>query len=89
MRYLLVLESGEDNLSAYFPDVPGCVAMGDSIEETLKFANEALQLHLEDESSFPNARSLPQILADDLEVDDSVLLLSWVDFEPVQLDEAA
>ena len=88
-RYTVVIESGEQNLSAYFPDVPGCVAMGDSIEETLQLAKEALELHLEDELTIPTARTLPQILADELEVDETVLLLSWVDVTPIRLDEAA
>ena len=46
MKYLLVLEPGERNWSAYFPDVPGCVATGRSREQTIQRAREALQLHL-------------------------------------------
>ena len=46
MKYLLVLEPGERNWSAYFPDVPGCVATGRTREQTIQRAREALQMHL-------------------------------------------
>ena len=46
MKYLLVLEKGARNWSAYFPDVPGCVATGRTREQTIQRAREALKLHL-------------------------------------------
>lgn len=46
-RYLVVIEKGENSYGAYAPDVPGCGAVGDSIEETLKLIKEALEFHLE------------------------------------------
>ncbi len=48
-RYLVVIEQGEDrgNYSAYSPDVPGCVTVGDTIEETLSNMQEALGLYFE------------------------------------------
>ena len=49
MQYqvLVVVSKPSDNYSAYAPDVPGCVATGDTIEETLTLMQEALQIHLE------------------------------------------
>lgn len=49
MRYrvLVVLEKASHNYSAYAPDVPGCIATGKTVEETLQFMQEALQAHLE------------------------------------------
>jgi len=47
MRYLLVVEDGADNLGAHFPDVPGCVAVGDTLDEIVKLATEGLAMHLE------------------------------------------
>ncbi len=32
-RYAIVIEWAETNYSAYAPDVPGCVATGDTVEE--------------------------------------------------------
>ncbi len=45
--YTLVLEPGEHNWSAFFPEVPGCVATGATREETIEQATEALAFHLE------------------------------------------
>jgi predicted RNase H-like HicB family nuclease len=46
MKYLLVLEPGARNWSAYFPDVPGCIATGRTREETIERARQALRMHL-------------------------------------------
>jgi len=46
-QYLVLIEKGETSYGAYSPDVPGCVAVGDSEEETLQLMQEALQAHLE------------------------------------------
>ncbi|HAY21514.1 MAG TPA: hypothetical protein DCY27_04995 [Desulfobacterales bacterium] len=46
MNYLAIIEAAGNNYSAYLPDVPGCIASGDTPEETLKLLAEALKLHL-------------------------------------------
>ena len=48
-RYVIVLEAEPEshNLGAYIPDVPGCVATGASVEETVRHIREALWLHLQ------------------------------------------
>jgi len=47
MRYAVVIEKGQSNYSAYVPDLPGCVAVGDTIEETQREIQEAIEFHLE------------------------------------------
>ncbi len=47
MKYMVVIEKGEDSYGAYVPDLPGCVAVGDSREEVLSLIQEAIVLHLE------------------------------------------
>lgn len=47
MRYAVVIEKGQDNYSAYVPDLPGCVAVGDTVEETQREIQEAIEFHLE------------------------------------------
>jgi predicted RNase H-like HicB family nuclease len=47
MRYAIVIEKGESNFSAYVPDLPGCVAVGDTVEETEREIQEAIEFHLE------------------------------------------
>lgn len=46
-RFLIVIERAESNFSAYSPDLPGCVATGETREETGRNMLEAIQLHLE------------------------------------------
>ncbi len=47
MKYAVVLEKGPDGYGAYVPDLPGCVAVGDALEEAEKLIREAVMLHLE------------------------------------------
>lgn len=47
MRYAVVLEKTESNYSAYVPDLPGCVATGNTIEETEREIREAIEFHIE------------------------------------------
>ena len=47
MRYLVVVEQGIESFGAYVPDLPGCVAVGDTRDEVLKLIHEAIEFHLE------------------------------------------
>ena len=47
MRYAVVIEKGERNYSAYVPDLPGCVSVGDTAEEVKLEIREAIEFHLE------------------------------------------
>jgi predicted RNase H-like HicB family nuclease len=46
MKYAVVIEKGENNFSAYVPDLPGCVAAGDTVEETEQLIREAIAFHI-------------------------------------------
>ncbi len=46
-RYAIVVEGAGPNLAAYVPDLPGCVATGDSEEEVGRLIREAIAMHLE------------------------------------------
>ena len=48
MRYLIIYEKAESNYSAYVPDLPGCVATGDTLEKTKALIKEAVEFHLEE-----------------------------------------
>ena len=48
MRYMVVIEEGENSFGAYVPDLPGCVAVADTEQEVKKLIHEAIELHLED-----------------------------------------
>lgn len=45
-KYLVVIENAGPNYSAYSPDLPGCVATGDTREEAKTNMSEAIQLHV-------------------------------------------
>lgn len=47
MRYAIVIEQAEGNFSAYVPDLPGCVATGQTHEEVEQQIREAIAFHLE------------------------------------------
>ena len=48
MRYLVVIEEGPTSFGAYVPDLPGCVAAGETREEAMELIREAIEFHLED-----------------------------------------
>ena len=45
--YLIVLEPSATGYAAFSPDVPGCVATGKSVEQTLAEMRAALAFHFE------------------------------------------
>lgn len=47
MRYVVIVEQGENGFGAYVPDLPGCVAVGETRDEALRLIREAVELHLE------------------------------------------
>lgn len=42
MRYLALIDGSEGAYGVTFPDLPGCVAMGTTLDEAMIFASEAL-----------------------------------------------
>ena len=47
-RYLILIEGGPpSNYSAWSPDVPGCVATGDTIDDCVEEMRAALMGHLD------------------------------------------
>ena len=47
MRYGIVIEKGKSSYGAYVPDLPGCVAVGETQEEVETLIREAIQFHIE------------------------------------------
>ena len=45
-RFLIVVEKANGNYSAYSPDLPGCVATGETREEAEKNMYQAMEMHL-------------------------------------------
>jgi predicted RNase H-like HicB family nuclease len=47
MQYSVVIEKTDNGYSAYAPDLPGCIAAGDSQVEVEELIREAIIMHLE------------------------------------------
>jgi predicted RNase H-like HicB family nuclease len=69
MRYAVVIEKSARNYSAYLPDVPGCVATGKTVAQTMSNLQQALEMHFagmqEDGEAIPD----PVTLCDYVDVD--------------------
>jgi predicted RNase H-like HicB family nuclease len=68
MRYAIVIEKSENGFGAYVPDLPGCIALGESVEETTKLIREAIEFHLEGISEDGLKAPEPTTVADYVEV---------------------
>ncbi len=47
MRYAVVIEKADGNYSAYVPDLPGCVATGDSVQAVEIEIRDAVRFHID------------------------------------------
>jgi predicted RNase H-like HicB family nuclease len=47
MRFAVVIEKGAKNYSAYVPDLPGCVSVGDTLDQVKAEIREAIAFHIE------------------------------------------
>ena len=47
MQYLVIVEKGPSSYGAHVPDLPGCVAVGETKDEVLTLIREAIEFHLE------------------------------------------
>ena len=66
MQYLVIVEKGPSSYGAHVPDLPGCVAVGDTKDEVLSLIREAIELHLEgmkqDGESIPPPSSTSELV---------------------------
>ncbi|HEX9588853.1 MAG TPA: type II toxin-antitoxin system HicB family antitoxin [Bradyrhizobium sp.] len=47
MRYAIVIEKADANYSAYVPDLPGCIATGDTVAAVESEIRDAIRFHIE------------------------------------------
>ena len=48
MRYMVVIERGDTSWGAHVPDLPGCVAVGETRAKVLRLIREAIELHIDE-----------------------------------------
>lgn len=66
MKYAVVIEKGESSYGAYVPDLPGCIASGETRGEVLHLIREAIEFHIqglkEDGETIPEPASSIEII---------------------------
>ena len=66
MKYVVIFEKGENSYGASVPDLPGCIAVGETMEEVKDLIAEAIKFHIEglredgDIVPLPSSRSVIQ-----------------------------
>jgi predicted RNase H-like HicB family nuclease len=82
MRFLVRIYRYGESYSALAPDVPGCIAAGDSVEEVRTLMAEALGLHLDLQVQHGEVVPLPtkqvDLKIDELEEGE---LCTWVEVD--------
>ena len=47
MRYAVVIEKADRNYSAYVPDLPGCIATGETVDAVEAEIRDAIRFHID------------------------------------------
>ena len=47
-QYLVIIEKRSNSYGAYVPDLPGCVAVGETKADAYRLISKAIQFHIED-----------------------------------------
>lgn len=68
LRYAVVFERSEEGYGVFVPDLPGCVSVGDTIEEAQRSIREAIQGHLSVMREFGDPIPVPTTLTQYVEV---------------------
>lgn len=78
--YPAIFDFADDGISVEFPDLPGCLTCGDTVEEAFAMAKEAMALHLwgmeEDGDPIPEPTPIDQIKVESNQV--VVLIEVWM-----------
>ncbi|MFZ2446863.1 MAG: type II toxin-antitoxin system HicB family antitoxin [Syntrophobacteraceae bacterium] len=69
MKYMVVIEKGEASYGAHVPDLPGCIAVGQSREEVLGLVREAIEFHIEGLKEAGEPVPMPSSMSEYVDVD--------------------
>ena len=65
-RFLIIIEQGSRNYSAYAPDLPGCIATGKTLDEVKANMRGAIKMHIEgmveDQEPIPTSQTMADYL---------------------------
>ena len=87
MAYIALIHAdAEPGYGVTFPDFPGCVTVGDTLEEARLMAEEALGLHIrgmtEDGEALPEPSSLDTVMADPENKEAAAVLIVSAPMQP-------
>ena len=69
MKYMVVIEKGKTSYGAHVPDLPGCIATGESREEVIALIREAIGLHIDELRRSGEVIPPPSSVSEFVEVD--------------------
>ena len=69
MKYMVVIEKGEASYGAHVPDLPGCIAVGQSREEVLRLIREAIEFHIDGLKEAGEPVPMPSSVSEYVDVD--------------------
>lgn len=67
-EYAVIIERGDEGFGAYVPDLPGCIATGETREEVERLIREAIVLHVEELRRSGEAVPEPRTVASAVDV---------------------
>lgn len=67
MTYTVILERTGTGYSAYAPDLPGCISVGETREEIMEMMREAMEFHLE--SMIEDGDEIPELISSAVEIE--------------------
>ena len=66
-NYTIVIEKTETRYSTYVPDLPGCITVGDTVNQTRKHIKKAIELYIEELTiegkSIPKPTTISEIIS--------------------------
>ena len=92
-RYLVVYEKAASNYGAFAPDVPGCVSLGETLDETRRLMAEGLRFHLD--TMVRDGEPIPEPMTSNYDFAEetpengvSHCIVEWLDLEIPALQES-
>ena len=65
-EYLVIIEKGKTSYGAYVPDLPGCVAVGETRKEAEQLIKESITMHIE--TMKENGEEIPEPTSSPIQV---------------------
>lgn len=81
-EYLVIIEPTATGFSAYSPDLPGCITVGDTVEQTRAHMQEAIELYIEELTDSGDTIPPPRKLMDQINTIGNIQAGTFIAFIP-------